>query len=217
MNGLGPQFLADAAAQRQIAMMHFSTDYVFPGNATDPYRENDPVAPINAYGESKLHGERAVLASGAHALILRTQRLFGRGGSHSRGRCWRASPGLPTRVVNDQIGHPKYTRDLATATWRLIEQRASGIVHVTNGGAATTWYAVAREVFARVGSTTLLSLCTTDQNPTPARRPAYSVLSTDRLASLLSGPLPDWRDALVRSLDEITGEPPAADALPGIQ
>jgi dTDP-4-dehydrorhamnose reductase len=216
VNAVGPRHISEEAARREIAVVHFSTDYVFPGTATVPYREEDLVAPVNTYGESKLRGERAVLASGAHALILRTQWLFGRAGrSFPRTMLERASAGLPTRVVSDQVGRPTYTRDLASATWRLIEQRAAGIVHATNGGAATTWYAVAREVFARVGAPTLVSACTTDEYPTPARRPGYSVLCTERLESLLPGPLPDWRDALGRFLDEMTGESPGARAMPG--
>jgi dTDP-4-dehydrorhamnose reductase len=116
----------------------------------------------------------------------------------------RAIARQPTRVVNDQVGRPTYTHDLAVATWQLIEQRASGIVHATNGGPATTWFEVAREVFARAGVETLLSTCTSADYPTPARRPMYSVLATERLERLLSAPLPDWRDALGRFLDELS-------------
>ena len=118
----------------------------------------------------------------------------------------RATAGLPTRVVNDQVGRPTYTRDLAAATWRLVEQRVSGIVHATNGGTAATWFDFARDVFVRAGAEALLSPCTTADYPTPARRPMYSVLSTKRLEGLLSGNLPDWRDGLGRFLDEL---PPA--------
>jgi dTDP-4-dehydrorhamnose reductase len=214
VNAAGPRHIAEEAARRKIAVVHFSTDYVFPGTATAPYREEDPVAPVNAYGESKLRGERAVLASGAHALVVRTQWLFGRAGkSFPRTMLERASAGLPTRVVSDQVGRPTYTRDLAVATWRLIERRASGVVHATSGGAATTWYGLAREVFTRVAAAGLVSACTTDEYPTPARRPSYSVLCTDRLESMLASPLPDWRDALGRFLDEIR-RAPGASAVP---
>lgn len=205
VNALGPQLIAEEAARRHIAMVHFSTDYVFPGTSVAPYREEDPVAPVNAYGQSKLLGERAVLATGAHALILRTQWLFGRAGKSFPGVMWqRALARIPTRVVDDQFGRPTYTRDLAAATWRLIERQASGIVHVTNGGPAATWHDLAREVFARAGGEALLSACRTSDYPTPARRPAYSVLSTEKLEFLGLAPLPDWRDALRRFLDELT-------------
>jgi len=207
VNGVAPGHIAGEAARRGVAMVHFSTDYVFAGTASAPYSEGDPVAPVNAYGESKLHGEQAVLSSGAHALVLRTQWLFGRAGKSFPRTMWeRATAGLPTRVVNDQTGRPTYTRDLADATWRLVAQRASGIVHATNGGGATTWFEFAREVFARAGAAALLSPCATADYPTPARRPAYSALCTTRLEGLLAGPLPDWRDGLARFLDEL---PPA--------
>jgi len=204
VNGSAPGYIAEESARRGIAVVHFSTDYVFAGTATSPYREGDPVAPVNAYGESKLHGEEAVLASGAHALVLRTQWLFGLAGTSFPRTMWeRATAGLPTRVVDDQVGRPTYTCDLAAATWRLVARRASGIVHATNGGTATTWFDVAREVFARVGATGLLSPCATADYPTPARRPMYSALCTKRLEGLLSGALPEWRDALGRFLDEL--------------
>jgi len=213
VNAVGPRFISEEAARRQIAVAHFSTDYVFPGTATSPYLESDPVAPANAYGESKWLGEEAVRASGAHALILRTQWLFGRAGKSFPRTMWeRASARLATRVVDDQRGRPTYTRDLAAATWRLVAHRASGTVHVTNGGADATWYDVAREVFARAGAESLVSPCSTADYPTPARRPAYSVLCTDRLERLLEAPLPDWRDALGRFLDELA--PVRGDAEP---
>jgi dTDP-4-dehydrorhamnose reductase len=204
VNGSAPGYIAEEAARLGVAVVHFSTDYVFPGTATSPYEETDPVAPVNVYGQSKLRGEEVVLASGADALILRTQWLFGTAGQSFPRTMWeRATAGLATRVVNDQAGRPTYTRDLADATWRLVERRATGIVHATNGGSATTWFGVAHEVFARAGADSLLSACTTADYVTPARRPMYSVLSTTRLERLLSGPLPDWRDGLRRFLDEL--------------
>ena len=205
VNARAPAYIAEEAARLGIAVVHLSTDYVFPGTAATPYDEEDPVAPVNAYGASKLHGERAVLGSGAHALVVRTQWLFGRSGKSFPRTMWeRAHAGLPTRVVNDQVGRPTYTRDLASATWRLVERGASGIVHVTNGGAPATWFELARVVFARARAEALLSPCTSAEYPTPARRPRYSVLSTNRLEHLLSGPLPHWRDRLDRFLDELT-------------
>jgi dTDP-4-dehydrorhamnose reductase len=205
VNGLAPRHIAEESARRGIAVVHISTDHVFAGTATTPYQEADFAAPVNAYGRSKLRGEEHVLASGAHALVLRTQWLFGRGGKSFPRTMWeRATAGLATRVVNDQVGRPTYTRDLAAATWRLVEQRASGLVHVTNGGGPATWFEFAREVFARAGAEALLSPCTTADYPMPARRPRYSVLCTHRLEGLLSAPLPHWRDGLARFLDELT-------------
>lgn len=205
VNGVAPGYIAEESARRDIAVVHFSTDYVFAGSATIPYSEDDPVQPVNAYGESKRRGEESVLSSHAHALVVRTQWLFGRAGKSFPRTMWeRATAGLPTRVVSDQFGRPTYTRDLAVATWQLVESRASGIVHATNGGSAATWFEIAREVFARAGADALLSPCTTDDYPTAARRPCYSVLSTNRLENILSGQQPHWRDALARFLDELS-------------
>lgn len=205
VNGRAPGYIAAEAARRRIAMVHVSTDYVFAGTAATPYQEEDPVAPVNRYGESKLHGEKAVLTSGAHVLVLRTQWLFGRSGKSFPRTMWeRATAGLATRVVNDQVGRPTYTRDLALATWQLVERRASGIVHVTNGGAPATWFEFAREVFSRARAEALLAPCASGDYPTSARRPSYSVLSTTRMEQLLSAPLPDWHNALSRFLDDLT-------------
>ena len=213
VNALGPRHIAEEAARRNIKVVHFSTDYVFPGTASTPYHESDAVAPINAYGESKLHGEQFVLSSGAHTLVIRTQWLFGLSGTSFPRTMWeRASARTPTRVVADQRGRPTYTCDLAGATWQLIVQQARGIVHVTNTGAAATWYDVAREVFVRAGAESLLSPCTSAEYPTAARRPSYSVLSTDLIENL-GLPLPNWRDALDRFLDQLTVAAPSRSVI----
>jgi len=205
VNAEAPGRIAEEAARLGIAMVHFSTDYVFPGTTTRPYGEEDQVAPVNAYGASKLRGERAILSSGAHSLVVRTQWLFGRSGHSFPRTMWqRATEGLATRVVNDQVGRPTYTRDLAVATWQLVAQRASGIVHATNSGTPATWFDLAREVFRRAGAEALLSPCTSASYPTAARRPRYSALSTTRLEQLLSGPLPDWQSGLERFLNELS-------------
>jgi dTDP-4-dehydrorhamnose reductase len=205
VNGTAPALIGAECARRGIAVVHFGTDYVFPGTASVPYRESDPVAPLNAYGHGKLLGEQSLLASGAHALILRTQWLFGVAGKSFPRTMWeRATAAMPTRVVNDQYGRPTYTRDLATATWQLIARGESGIIHVTNGGDPAPWFDLASEVFARAGAAHLLSACTTADYPTHARRPAYSVLSTDRLTGALGHALPDWREALERFLVEMS-------------
>ena len=208
VNAVAPGQMAEECAKRDIALAHFSTDYVFPGTATTPYAEDDGVAPVNAYGESKLLGERAVLHSDARALVLRTQWLFGVAGRSFPRTMWeRATKGSATRVVSDQIGRPTYARDLAVATWQLVGKRAAGLLHVTNAGPPATWFEFARAVFVRAGAERLLSPCTTPDYPTPARRPTYSVLDNRRLETALGHALPDWRDALARFLDEL-GAPP---------
>lgn len=110
--------------------------------------------------------------------------------------------------MNDQVGRPTCTVDLARATWRLIELGARGLYHVTNGGEAATWYDVAERVFAKVRRPELLSACTSQEYPTPARRPSFSVLDTARAEALLFGALPGWEGALDRFLLAREGEGP---------
>ena len=195
VNGDAVAALARACAARDVGLVHYGTDYVFDGNGTRPWREDDPTAPLNAYGESKLAGERAVLASGPRHLMLRTQWLYGEHGKSFPRTMWeRATAGQPTRVVGDQHGSPTYTVDLARATWELVARGTTGLFHVTNAGEAT-WYDVAARVFAAAGRPELLSPCATSDYPTPARRPAYSVLDGARLraAGVVMRP---WTEAL---------------------
>jgi dTDP-4-dehydrorhamnose reductase len=171
-----------------------------------PYREDDETSPINAYGLTKFRGEQELSASGARALIIRTQWLFGRAGRSFPRTMWeRATKGLTTRVVNDQTGRPTYSRDLAEWTWKLVAQQAEGIFHAANAGTAT-WFDVASRVFDRVGLDYLVTPSTTVDNPTPARRPAYSVLDTTKLEQAV-GLLRSWQDALDEFMAEIERAP----------
>jgi dTDP-4-dehydrorhamnose reductase len=195
--------LGRLAARAGARVVHFSTDYVFSGNASRPYREGDPTDPVNVYGATKLAGERALAHSDATWLIVRTQWLFGAHGTSFPRTMWqRAGAGEATRVVNDQRGRPTYTKDLAAAVWRLIERGARGVLHVANAGEAT-WFDVAARVFARAGRSDLLTPCSTADFPTPARRPRYSVLDTTRAERALGGPLPRWEEAVDRFLSSL--------------
>lgn len=190
--------LGMACGMRGIKVVHFSTDYVFPGTSATSYREDDPVGPVNAYGRSKLAGEEALRASGAEMLIVRTQWLFGVNGRSFPRTMWeRARARLATRVVADQYGRPTFTEDLAIATWRLIAVNARGTFHITNEGEAT-WFEVAQRVFEGEACTDLLSACGTDEYATRARRPRYSVLDTARFQAVAENRLPHWTDALNR-------------------
>lgn len=204
VNGEAVRSIGDECSRRGVRVLHFSTDYVFPGTGSRPYLETDPVLPVNTYGRSKLVGENALLASRAQALIIRTQWLFGPGGRSFPRTMWaHARARTPTHVVNDQIGRPTYTRDLAIAAWQLLRMRVTGILHVTNGGPSVSWFELAREVFRRVGSESLLSPCSSVDYPTLARRPPYSVLDTSRFESIIPGGLPPWTDALSRFLADL--------------
>jgi dTDP-4-dehydrorhamnose reductase len=194
--------LGEICASRFARVVHFSTDYVFAGTGTRPYAENDPTDPLNAYGKSKLDGERALAVSGVHALVLRTQWLYGVHGKSFPRTMWdRATSGAPTRVVTDQMGRPTYTLDLARATWDLVRKNAKGVYHVANAGEPASWFDVASVVFEAAGASRLLSGCTTADYPTAARRPSYSVLDTTRLAREAGIELRPWRIALAEFLD----------------
>jgi len=192
--------LARLAKDMGIRLVHFGTDYVFDGAFKTPYRETTATNPINTYGRSKLAGEAAVQASGVRFLIVRTQWLFGVCGRSFPGTMSeRAERGIVSRVVQDQVGRPTYSVDLARAVWSLIEAGADGIVHVANQGIAT-WYDVAIRVYSVFESDHLVHPCTSSDSPAPAPRPLWSVLDTSRMEKLLGYALPTWQDAITRFL-----------------
>jgi dTDP-4-dehydrorhamnose reductase len=201
VNGAAVSRLAAACAAHDTTLVHFSTDYVFPGHATRAWREEDRCEPVSAYARSKRSGELGIAASGARALVIRTQWLFGLHGRSFPRTMWeRATERMPTRVVNDQWGRPTYSRDLAAWTWRLVGAGTLGTVHAANGGEAT-WFDVARPVFAQAGATELLSPCSTAEFPTRAARPRYSVLDTSLLTRLLGEEPRPWDVALAEFLE----------------
>jgi dTDP-4-dehydrorhamnose reductase len=212
VNARAPETIGEVARTRGALVVHYSTDYVFDGRATRPYREEDPPAPLGVYARTKLEGERALAASGARSIIIRTSWLFGRHGKSFPRTMWeRAMAGHATRVVNDQRGRPTFTVDLAQATWRLVTDQLpmpepqTQTFHVANQGIAT-WYELARYVFDAAGRPELLSTCTSAEYPTPAPRPAYSVLDTSCYEALVGTPLPPWQDAADRFLDDLRRE-----------
>lgn len=196
--------LALACSRRNVPLVHFSTDYVFSGDAIRPYTEGDVTAPVSVYGESKALGERLIEESKASALIVRTQWLFGvHGKSFPRTMWQRACTGQSTRVVDDQWGRPTFTRDLSTATWKLIRERVRGTYHVANTGVAT-WYDLAFEIFAAKGRADLLARCATAEYKTRARRPRFSVLDTTKFETTAGYALPHWKNALSQFVNELT-------------
>jgi dTDP-4-dehydrorhamnose reductase len=197
--------LAHLAARSGIRLIHFSTDYVFDGNASAPYPEDAAMRPINVYGASKMAGEEAARASGARCLLIRTQWLFGTHGQSFPRTMWeRARKGLATKVVSDQTGRPTYTPDVARAVWELSERASSDTLHIANSGCAT-WYDLASYIFSLAGRADLVAPCATDDYPTRAARPRYTALSTEKAERLLGMKLPPWSTALatfLRNLDE---------------
>jgi dTDP-4-dehydrorhamnose reductase len=212
VNATAPGIIGKTAEAAGAFVVHFSTDYVFDGMATRPYREDDEPGPLGEYGRTKLAGEQALQSSGAQHLILRTAWLYGLQGKSFPLTMWqRATQGQPTQVVNDQHGRPTYTQDLAGAMWNLLDLRFRGnrsvpsLLHAANEGATTTWYGIASRIFARLDRQHLLSPCSTSEYPTASPRPTYSVLDTDALSRMV-GPLPPWTDALELFLDHLSAE-----------
>jgi dTDP-4-dehydrorhamnose reductase len=194
--------LAAACNRVGATLVQVSTDYVFDGTADRPYREDDPVGPTSAYGRTKLRGEELARTAETH-LIVRTAWLYGRGGTHFvgaiRGQIENGKRTL--RVVADQRGNPTFCDDLAAAMMDLLAVGAVGTVHAVNSG-ATTWHGFAVEIARLLSTEVEIAPVTTDAFPRPAPRPAYSVLDTSRLESLIDRPMPPWQDALTRYLED---------------
>lgn len=219
-NATGVGMLAEVCRAQDALLVHFSTDYVFDGcldgchqsaalGATGanngeanarPWRVNDPIAPLNAYGRSKAAGERAIIASGCDHLIIRTSWLHAAWGKNFvrtiAGLCL-TKPQI--KVVDDQVGRPTCCWHLASATLALVRHSTRGIVHVTDAGPATSWFGfaqeIARNVNRRWGKACEVAPCTTADFPRPAKRPAYSVLDLSATETII-GPRPDWRTGL---------------------
>ncbi|GLW62061.1 NAD(P)-dependent oxidoreductase [Actinomadura rubrobrunea] len=197
VNGDAVRTLAAACGDVDATLVHISTDYVFDGRADRPYPEDAPPAPVSAYGRTKLAGERAVLDTG-RGYVVRTAWLYGAHGPNFVRTMTRLAAERDTvEVVDDQRGQPTWTGDLAEQVIALVGSGAPpGVYHGTNAG-ETTWYGLAREVFALLGlDPDRVRPTTTDRFPRPAPRPAYSVLGHDRWTRVGLKPMRDWREAL---------------------
>jgi dTDP-4-dehydrorhamnose reductase len=196
VNGSAVGAMAEYAAEAGIPLVTFSTDYVFDGHAAEPYVESSPTDPINAYGRSKLAGERAALAAHPGALVIRTSWVIS--GTHPNfvATMLRLAPERELRVVDDQQGCPTVAADLAAGALAALDAGATGLLHLTNQG-VTTWYRLARAAVEIAGiDPERIRPCTTEEYPTPARRPPYSVLGSERLQDLGIAPLPHWEASL---------------------
>ena len=198
VNGRAPGLLAATAAEHGLGLIHLSTDYVFPGDATRPYQVDDPTGPRTVYGASKLAGEQAVLAAHPGAHVVRTAWVYGATGSNFVKTMARLEASRETvGVVDDQVGSPTWTRDLGLGLLELAGSTApGGVWHATNAG-EVSWCGFARAVFVELGADPdRVHPVTTAEFPRPAPRPAYSVLSGRAWQEAGLRPLPDWRDAL---------------------
>jgi dTDP-4-dehydrorhamnose reductase len=199
VNAEATAFLAQACAEAGARLVYPSTDYVFDGTATEPYRPDASASPINAYGRSKLAGEHAALESAA-ALVVRTSWLYGPGGRNFVDAILaRAQEGAPLRVVDDQRGAPTATPDLAAMIAALLERAVpAGIYHATNRG-ETTWYGLACTALELAGLKAEIAPCPSSEFPRPGERPAYSVLDCSATYAI-TGAAPEWREGLARVL-----------------
>ena len=224
VNGVAPGIMAGEAKRAGALLVHFSTDYVFDGSASRPYVEGDAVNPLGAYGRSKLAGERAVAASGCAHVTLRTSWVYGPRGKNFLLTMLRLAATHPElRVVDDQRGAPTSSGQLARAVRALFtrgEARpieaadvarvkdAAGLYHASAAG-ETTWFGFAREIFALRAradpafvSPKVIAISTAEY-PTPARRPAYSVLSNAKLEAGFGVRIPAWREGLAEALSAL--------------
>lgn len=201
INGAGAENLARAAKLHGAKLVHYSTDFVFDGSATRPYRPDEPVNPLSAYGRSKLLGEQAIQRIDPPGwLILRTAWLYGPGGPcFPQTMINAARAGRPLKVVDDQIGSPTFTHDLAEGTLDLIERGASGLWHLTNAG-SVSWHGFTAAILEEFNLQTELGATTSAEwkklRPTSAPRPAYSVLDVEPFANRVGRPMRPWREAL---------------------
>lgn len=199
VNGTAPGVLAEEARRLGAALVHFSTDYVFDGTKKAPYLEDDAVNPLNAYGRSKLAGERAVAQSGARHLILRTSWVYD--ATHRNfltTMLGLAKTRKELRVVDDQHGAPTWAGAIAVAVVQVLKQEwHGGIYHLTSAG-ETTWFGFTRAILdkARVAPRPALVPIGSDEYPTPARRPKNSVLDNAKLNKTFNIALPHWESAL---------------------
>ncbi len=202
----GTKNIAEACKKCSCKMMYISTDYVFNGQGIAPWHPDcKDYAPLNVYGESKLHGELAVAELLKKYFIVRIAWVFGKNGNNFIKTMLNVGKKYDTlRVVNDQIGTPTYTFDLARLLVDMIETDKYGYYHATNEGGYISWYDFACEIFKQAGyETKVIPVTTEEYGLSKAQRPFNSRLDKSKLISKNFNPLPEWKDALARYLKEI--------------
>ncbi|EPJ2812551.1 dTDP-4-dehydrorhamnose reductase [Pseudomonas putida] len=216
VNAEAVEVLARAAADCGALLVHYSTDYVFPGQGTQPWREDDAVGPLNTYGASKLAGEQAILAAGCQHLIFRTCWVYAaRGNNFAKTMLRLAAERDSLGVIDDQHGAPTGAELIADITAHAItatrrNPALAGLYHLAAGG-ETTWCGYARYVLAQAAAHGVrlkthaeqVTPLTTEAYPTPAKRPANSRLDTHKLQKAFALTLPEWRLGVARMLTEI--------------
>jgi dTDP-4-dehydrorhamnose reductase len=223
VNGIAPGILAEAALRMRAFLIHYSTDYVFDGAKTSPYREEDVPNPINMYGATKLAGEIAIRQVGPAHIILRTSWVYGIRGRNFLLKILQLLQELDElRVVSDQVGAPTWCRAIADATARILEMRragtagtaqreCNGLFHLTTLG-STSWYEFAREIVARVppprGRPPKMTPISSDDYLSPAKRPKNSILANDKFHATFGFTLNSWLSGLEGALADYDGRVP---------
>lgn len=205
INGTAVGILARLCHEYDARFIHVSTDYVFDGTATQPIIESMAVNPVNSYGQTKLEGERAAMENNPSSVILRTSWVYSSYGNNfvkTMMRLMKERESLG--VVNDQYGSPTYAADLAAAIIAIIRHSAwtPGIYNYSNEG-VITWFEFAEEIRNSIGSNCTVNPITTAQFPTPARRPAYSVLDKSKIISTYPVHLRDWKESLKECMGKL--------------
>lgn len=199
VNATAPGILAGLCAAQGARLIHVSTDYVFDGKADKPYREEDPVSPQNVYGASKLAGEQAVMQQDPSSIIIRTSWVYSRYGKNFVKTMLRLMKERnELNVVNDQFGSPTYAADLASAIASVIadhHQPQEGVYHYANQG-VISWFDFATAIRDISGLSCKVLPITTDQYPTPAKRPPWSVLDTSKIRRVFGLDIPLWKASL---------------------
>lgn len=205
INAVGVKHLADSCLLYGVKLIHVSTDYVFDGKGDRPLVETDRVSPIGVYGQTKLEGEQLALSVLPSTVVIRTSWVYGDEGSNFVTTMLRlAETRDALGVVGDQFGRPTYAHDLAQAILDIVPQlngSHGGIYHYSNDGDVTSWHGFAQEIFSQasrrnIKAPAVVNSISTTEYPTPAERPAWSVLSVDKIRDTFSVEIPIWQDSL---------------------
>ena len=209
INAEAVEKLATISKNRNIPFITYSTDYVFSGNATSPYLTDTQLAPVNYYGQTKADGEQMAIAANPNTIIIRTSWVFSSHGNNFVKTMMRLMKDRDAlNIVGDQKGRPTFAKDLAIASIQILNAinagtDIKGIYHYANTG-ETTWFGFAEKIKEYAGLECDLTAITSDQFPTPAKRPAYSVLDTQKMEKDLSIQIPHWETALKQCIHQLT-------------
>ena len=208
VNAVAVEKIASICKERAIPFITYSTDYVFNGTATEPYLTDTMIDPVNYYGSTKAAGESLAIAANDQTIVIRTSWVFSSHGNNfvkTMLRLMKERESL--NIVADQKGRPTYAKDLALATMKIIEslndgKAIAGIFHYANSG-ETTWFDFAAKIKQIAGLSCTLNPIDSAAFPTPAKRPNYSVLNTNKIESVLSSPIRNWEEALKECMNAL--------------